>query len=287
MDRRELHAGFPALRIIGTFTVIFQKNSVFRAKAGWQTHCALKSSCCRAYRNPDAFRGLEAYSHIWLIWQSLRRCGTAGPATVRPPRLGGNTRVGVFATRSPYRPSPIGLSCVALDRIEQTDNLGPVLHVRGADLLNGTPIYDIKPYLPYADAHPSATDGLAEKRRIQPLQVDFLRSMLCRIAPQARAGLIQALEQDPRPVISMSRRAFIKWLSRVSTIISPSGAGSLSARFCPAAVGENKYTEKIQIPFSETFGHTFPYAVWTRSETKNLCRPQSAHGQCHALCLMT
>lgn len=190
---------FPALRIIGHI------HSDFSEKFGIPRQSGLADALCAQiimlppYRNPDAFRGLEAYSHIWLIWQFSQALRHSWSATVRPPRLGGNTRVGVFATRSPYRPSPIGLSCVALDRIEQTDNLGPVLHVRGADLLNGTPIYDIKPYLPYADAHPSATDGLAEKRRIQPLQVDFPAQLLCRIAPQARAGLIQALEQDPRP----------------------------------------------------------------------------------------
>ena len=111
------------------------------------------------YRNPDALRGLEDFSHIWLVWQFSGAVRDSWSPTVRPPRLGGNVRMGVFATRSPFRPNPIGLSCVRLEDITFSDARGPVLHVAGADLMDGTPIYDIKPYIPYADCHPEATEG--------------------------------------------------------------------------------------------------------------------------------
>ena len=111
------------------------------------------------YRNPDALRGLEAFSHIWLVWQFSGAVRDTWSPTVRPPRLGGNTRMGVFATRSPFRPNPLGLSSVQLEKIELRPDTGPVLIVRGADLMDGTPIYDIKPYIPYADCHPDAAEG--------------------------------------------------------------------------------------------------------------------------------
>src|SRR5450756_1263558 len=111
------------------------------------------------YRNPDALRGLEGFSHLWLIWEFSQSVRADWSPTVRPPRLGGNTRVGVFATRSPFRPNPLGLSSVKLDRIELHSELGPILHVSGADLIDQTPIYDIKPYLAYTDSHPEAIGG--------------------------------------------------------------------------------------------------------------------------------
>ena len=113
------------------------------------------------YRNPDAFRGLEGFSHIWLIWEFSGAVREGWSPTVRPPRLGGNARMGVFATRSPFRPNPIGLSSVRLERVEYHPELGPVLHVSGADLMDGTPIFDVKPYVPYADCRPDATGGYA------------------------------------------------------------------------------------------------------------------------------
>ena len=116
------------------------------------------------YRNPDAVRGLEEFSHLWLIWEFSEAKRDTWSPTVRPPRLGGNQRLGVFATRSPYRPNPVGLSCVKLDKIELDPTLGPVIHVQGADLMDGTPIFDIKPYLPYADCHPDAVGGFAAQR---------------------------------------------------------------------------------------------------------------------------
>ena len=151
------------------------------------------------YRNPDAVRGLEDFSHIWLIWQFSQAVREGWSPTVRPPRLGGNRRMGVFATRSPFRPNALGLSSVRLDRVELDPALGPVLHVSGADLMDGTPIFDIKPYLPYADCHPDATDAFEESRSAKPLEVVFPDVLLQKIPTDKRAGLIQALSQNPCP----------------------------------------------------------------------------------------
>ncbi|MBO6026835.1 MAG: tRNA (N6-threonylcarbamoyladenosine(37)-N6)-methyltransferase TrmO [Bacteroidales bacterium] len=151
------------------------------------------------YRNPEAVRGLEAFSHLWLIWEfSEARRDTWSP-TVRPPRLGGNTRKGVFATRSPFRPNPIGLSSVKLEKIVMDPKLGPVLHVSGIDLMDGTPIYDIKPYIVYTDSHPEAVSGFADKPAEYLLEVDFPEAMLEKVPETQRKSLIAVLEHDPRP----------------------------------------------------------------------------------------
>lgn len=147
------------------------------------------------YRVSDAVRGLEDFSHIWLIWCFSEAVSDEWSPTVRPPRLGGNTRMGVFATRSPFRPNPIGLSCVELERIEMSKALGPVLHVRGADLMDGTPIFDIKPYIPYADAHPDARGGFTDKTQFKKLSV----IMPTELEPLAPEGLSEVLANDPRP----------------------------------------------------------------------------------------
>lgn len=147
-----------------------------------------------AYRNPDALRGLEGYSHIWLLWEFSEAKRDTWSPTVRPPRLGGNRRMGVFATRSPFRPNPIGLSCVRLLAIEGTD-----LVVEGADLLDGTPIYDIKPYLPYTDAHPEATAGFAGEVFEDRLAVDFPAALLNKLPPEKRESALALLRGDPRP----------------------------------------------------------------------------------------
>ncbi len=155
-----------------------------------------------AFRSPDAVRGLEGFDRIWLIWEfSDNPDAKTFQATVRPPRLGGNTALGVFATRSPFRPNRLGLSCVELVRI---DPEGPVLHVKGADLMDGTPIYDIKPYVPYADAFPEACGGFTDTAAWEPLQVDFSPAALEVLAAQPdpdvlRTRLEQVLAQDPRP----------------------------------------------------------------------------------------
>ena len=155
-----------------------------------------------AFRSPDAVRGLEGFDRIWLIWEfSDNPDAKTFQATVRPPRLGGNTALGVFATRSPFRPNRLGLSCVELVRI---DPEGPVLHVKGADLMDGTPIYDIKPYVPYADAFPDARGGFTDTSAWEPLQVEFSPEALAVLAAQPdpdvlRTRLEQVLAQDPRP----------------------------------------------------------------------------------------
>ena len=151
------------------------------------------------YRDASALRGIEGYSHLWLIWQFSESVTERFCPTVKPPRLGGNRRVGVFATRSPFRPNPLGLSCVKLTGVEWHTPTGPVLHVAGADLMDGTPIYDIKPYLPYADCHPEATGGFTDDIDYPRLTVDFPEAMLARIPEEKRAALYEVLAQDPRP----------------------------------------------------------------------------------------
>ncbi len=151
------------------------------------------------YRNADALRGIEGFSHIWLIWQFSQAVRETWSPTVRPPRLGGNTRIGVFATRSPFRPNAIGLSSVRLLGVRQEPGLGAVLEVSGADLMDGTPIYDIKPYLAYTDSHPEAAGGFTDPNGWRKLKVEFPEELLVRIPVQRRQGLIGVLEQDPRP----------------------------------------------------------------------------------------
>ena len=151
------------------------------------------------YRNPDALRGLEGFSHLWLIWQFSQAVREDWSPTVRPPRLGGNTRMGVFATRSPFRPNPIGLSCVAIDRVENHPVHGPVIWVRGADLVNGTPVLDLKPYLPYADSRPDARGGFASARADYAVAVEFPPELEALVPPEKREALRGVLALDPRP----------------------------------------------------------------------------------------
>lgn len=151
------------------------------------------------YRDANALRGLEGFSHLWLLWQFSESVREHWSPTVKPPRLGGNERMGVFATRSPFRPNPLGLSCVGLDSIEFTKELGAVIHVAGADLLDGTPIYDIKPYLPHADCRPEAVGGFADEHADYALEVEFPELWLSKVPAQKREALIQVLAQDPRP----------------------------------------------------------------------------------------
>ena len=151
------------------------------------------------YRVAEAVRGLEDFSHIWLLWEFSEAVRDKWSPTVRPPRLGGNVRKGVFATRSPFRPNPIGLSSVRLEHIDIDPNLGPVLYVSGADLMDGTPIYDIKPYIAYTDSHPDAVSGFASTPAEFLLQVDFPEDLLIKVQPELRKGLIEVLAHDPRP----------------------------------------------------------------------------------------
>lgn len=153
----------------------------------------------KEFRNPDALRGLEDFSHIWLIWQFSKGIRKNWSPTVRPPRLGGNTRMGVFATRSPFRPNPIGLSSVRLEHIEWNTPDGPILHIAGADLMDGTPIFDIKPYIPYADSHPEASEGFAHQVRDYALEVEIPPELLAQIPQAQREAIYGVLAHDPRP----------------------------------------------------------------------------------------
>lgn len=151
------------------------------------------------YRAREAFRGLEGFSHLWLLWQFSQVPAGKWSPTVRPPRLGGNQRVGVFASRSPFRPNPIGLSCVELDSIDYDTPEGPRLWVRGADLVDGTPIFDVKPYLPSADCHPQASGGFTDNTPWSPLDVDFPPALLEWVPANSREALLEVLAADPRP----------------------------------------------------------------------------------------
>lgn len=151
------------------------------------------------FRNTDALRGIEGYSHLWLIWQFSEAVRSGWSPTVRPPRLGGNTRMGVFATRSPFRPNSLGLSSVKLLGVEQTSDFGAVIHVAGADLMDGTPIFDIKPYIPYGDCHPEATGGFTDTAEDFLLKVVFPDTLLAKLPENKRQAAIGVLSHDPRP----------------------------------------------------------------------------------------
>ena len=185
--------------------VIATMHSAFPAKFGIPRQSGLVDTLRSTivfqpeYRNPDALRGLEGFSHLWVVWVFSQAVRNTWSPTVRPPRLGGNTRMGVFATRSPFRPNPIGLSCVKLDRVDWDAPDGPVLVVRGADLLDGTPLFDIKPYVPLADCRPQATGSFSDAHREDHLQVEFPPELLDLVPPERRQALLGVLAQDPRP----------------------------------------------------------------------------------------
>lgn len=188
------------------FRVIAHIENDFKEKFGIPRQSGLAHSLVSRivfepeYRIADAFRGIEEYSHLWLLWYfSEADRGNEWSPTVRPPRLGGNTRVGVFATRSPFRPNSIGMSSVKLERMEMDKTYGPVLYVSGADLMDGTPIFDVKPYLAYVDSHPEAKDGFALNQKKGTLAVKFPEEWLLKVPEQKREGLIELLSQDPRP----------------------------------------------------------------------------------------
>ena len=188
-----------------TVRVIARMRSSFPSKFGIPRQSGLVEELASAvvfepeYRNFDAVRGLEEFSHLWLIWQFSAAARDRWSPTVRPPRLGGNRRLGVFATRSPFRPNAIGLSCVRLERVERHPELGPVLWVKGADLMDGTPIYDVKPYLPYADCRPDAVGGFTDRVERPVLEVEFPARWLAEVPDRLRAPLTGVLAQDPRP----------------------------------------------------------------------------------------
>lgn len=187
-----------------TIRVIARVRSDFKTKFGIPRQSGLVPELTARvvfepeYRSPDALRGIEGFDRLWLIWQFSESVRAEWKPTVRPPRLGGNTRMGVFATRSPFRPNPLGLSCVALERVDWDAPDGPALVVSGADLMDGTPIYDVKPYAPYADAFPDARGGFASARP-ETVAVDFPPELLSRVEEGKRAALLGVLAHDPRP----------------------------------------------------------------------------------------
>ena len=185
--------------------IIARMKSDFPTKFGIPRQSGLASSLRSTiifepeYRSADALRGIEGFSHLWVIWQFSESIRETWSPTVRPPRLGGNQRMGVFATRSPFRPNPIGLSSVQLLGVEMTEKYGCVLHVAGADLMDGTPIYDIKPYIPYCDCHPDATGGFTDTASEFLLKVDFPTPLLNLLPPEKHTAAIEVLSHDPRP----------------------------------------------------------------------------------------
>lgn len=189
-----------------TLRMIARIHSDFPDKFGIPRQSGLTSLASRIvfepeFRDPNALRGIEGWSHLWILWIFSEAVRPGWSPTVRPPRLGGNERVGVFATRSPFRPNNIGLSSVKLERVEHTENEGDVLIVSGADLMDGTPIIDIKPYIPYADAHPEASGGFAAEKFGKKLKVVFPEELLSRVEPGKREGLKDLLAEDPRPAV--------------------------------------------------------------------------------------
>ncbi len=189
----------PPLRIIAHIRTDFPEKFGVPRQSGLVPQADGRIVFEPALRNPDALRGIDGFSHLWLIW-SFHKAQRAGlNATVRPPRLGGNTRMGVFATRSPFRPNALGLSCVRLKRVAWDTPQGPVLIVGGVDMVDGTPIFDIKPYLPLTDCHPDALAGFTEDTAPHTLRVVFPPSLQSRVEPCRRQTLIDLLAQDPRP----------------------------------------------------------------------------------------
>ena len=187
------------MRIIGHIHTDFSSKFGIPRQSGLVPELQGRITFEPEFRNPEAFRGLEEFSHIWILWKFSKSEKEHWSATVKPPRLGGKKRMGVFATRSPYRPNDIGLSSVRLEKIVFDEKWGPMLYVTGADLLDGTPIYDIKPYITYTDSHPDAAEGFAGGVKERRLQVEFPEKLLKRMPEEKRKAILGVLAQDPRP----------------------------------------------------------------------------------------
>ena len=187
------------MKIIGWIKTDFPTRFGIPRQSGLVPELKGRITFAPEYRSPEAFRGLEEFSHLWLLWKFSESEKAHWSATVKPPRLGGKKRVGVFATRSPYRPNDIGLSCVRLENITYDSKEGPVLFVAGADLMDGTPIYDIKPYIAYADSHPEASEGFAGRVKQRELGLEFPPELLACFPEEKQAAVIGILKQDPRP----------------------------------------------------------------------------------------
>ena len=188
----------PVMKVIARIRSEFPEKFGIPRQSGLTPHLYARVVFEKEYRNNEALRGLEGFDYLWLIWEFSENIRETWSPTVRPPRLGGNTRLGVFATRSPFRPNPIGLSSVRLERIEHDPENGPTLLISGADLMDGTPIYDIKPYIPYTDAHPDAAGGFAAEPD-KTLAVVFSQDLLRRLPERHHAAIHEVLAQDPRP----------------------------------------------------------------------------------------
>jgi tRNA-Thr(GGU) m(6)t(6)A37 methyltransferase TsaA len=186
------------MEIIATIHTEFQDKFGIPRQSGLVPSLRGEIVFAPAYRDPAAIKGIEEFSHIWLIWEFSEAKKKKHSLTVTPPRLGGKITKGVFATRSPFRPNPIGLSSVKLEEVRMDEKLGPVLVVSGADLLDGTPIYDIKPYLPYADSHPQASGGFGESHKEDRIAVDFPKELMERLPEELRQSAYDVLAQDPR-----------------------------------------------------------------------------------------
>lgn len=231
-----------------TIQVIARMHSDFATKFGIPRQSGLVEELRSSivfepeFRNADALRGIEDFSHLWLIWQFSEAVRTGWSPTVRPPRLGGNTRMGVFATRSPFRPNNLGLSSVRLLGVEHTAEFGTVLHVGGADLMDGTPIFDIKPYIPYGDCHPDATGGFTDTAGAFLLEVDFPKRLLEKLPEDKREAAIGVLSHDPRP----------SYQRKPDRIYGLTFAG-FDIRF---QVQENRLTVTDVTPVSQTHLHT-------------------------------
>lgn len=187
------------MKIIGHIETDFKEKFGIPRQSGLVKESKGRILFEKEYNIPEAFRGLENFSHIWVLWQFSEAVRESFTPTVRPPLLGGNRRMGVFATRSPFRPNSIGLSALKLDRVDVTEKEGVVLYVSGADLLDGTPVYDIKPYLPYADSIPDAAGGFTDSLEERHLEVDFPDELLVKVREDKRSSLIAVLAADPRP----------------------------------------------------------------------------------------
>lgn len=196
-----VETNYPQMKIIAKIHSDFPDKFGIPRQAGLVPELISKIVFEPEFRDPNALRGIEEWSHIWIIWQFSKAIRDEWSPTVRPPRLGGNERVGVFATRSPFRPNPIGLSSVKLERVAVEEGLGTVLYVSGADIMDGTPIYDIKPYLAYTDSHPNASGSFADEVFSYSLNVDFPNEFLCKLPSEKREAAVKLLSNDPRPAV--------------------------------------------------------------------------------------
>lgn len=187
------------MKVIGHVECLFNEKFGLPRQSGLVNEIKARIIFEPEFRTWDAFKGIEEYSHIWILWNFSESKKDNWSATVKPPRLGGNQRMGVFATRSPFRPNPIGMSCVKLEKAVYDEKLGTILYIQGSDMMNGTPVYDIKPYIPYTDSHPEAVGGFADKVFEHKLSVEISKELQMKLSEDELIVIIKIIEQDPRP----------------------------------------------------------------------------------------